>query len=169
MDFGKKNRRRGPCGPGMVLSKNSRGRLCVKAKPKKETRMELVEQARRLGLSITKKKNGLTVPADKTTLKRRITSAIRRSNLNLFGRAYKYKKGLTNKRLSPCPPGLKRSKYQKGRLCVKDLPKVTTLELRAQARRLGLSVHKKKKDGSPSKTFANKRTLKLRITNYLRN
>lgn len=168
MYFGaKKNKRMGPCGPGLVLSPSGRGRLCVKPKSKEPTRMQLVAQAKQLGLSVTKKKDGRSVAADKSTLKRRITRALRESGLaSSFG--YKYRKGMKNKRMGPCGPGLKRSKFQKGRACVTPKPpKVTTLDLQRQALGLGLSIYKKKKDGSDSASPANKRTLKLRISRAL--
>lgn len=173
MDFyfgAKKNKRMGPCGPGLELSPSGRGRLCVKTKPKGPTRMELVTQAKQLGLSVTKKKDGRRVAADKATLKRRITRALRESGLSSsFGRKYKYRKGMKNKRMGPCGPGLRRAKFQKGRACVTPKPpKVTTLDLQRQALGLGLSIYKKKKDGSDSASPANKRTLKLRISRALR-
>lgn len=163
MEFGKKrNRRRGPCAPGLVLSKSQRGRLCVKPKTKGPSLMELRAQATSLGLKLTKKKNGKTVLADKATLKRRITRTLGESGLtSSFG---KYRKGQRNKRKGPCGPGLKPSRYQKGRLCVRDLPRVTLDDLQRQALSMGLSIYKKKKDGSPGSTPANKRTLKLRIS-----
>lgn len=169
MQYGKKNKRMGPCGSGLVVSKNSRGRLCVKPKSKEPTRMQLVMRAKQLGLSVSKKKDGRKVAADKATLKRRITRALRESGAaSLFG--YKYRKGMRNKRMGPCGSGLVRSKFQKGRTCVRPKPpKVTTLDLQRQALQMGLSIYKKKKDGSESASPANKRTLKLRISRALRN
>lgn len=163
MEFGiKRNKRSGPCGPGLVLSKSQRGRLCVKPKTKGPSLKELRAQSKSLGLKVTKKKNGKTVLANKADLKRRITRTLNSSGLaSSFG---KYKKGQRNKRAAVCGPGLKRSKYQKGRLCVKDLPKVSLRDLQRQALSMRLSIYKKKKDGSPSSTLANKRTLKLRIS-----
>lgn len=172
MDFyfgAKKNKRMGPCGPGLVLSPSARGRLCVKEKPKGPTVPQLREQAQSLGLSVYKRgKDKKIVLADKTTLIKRINRALRESGLaSSFGRKYKYTKGMKNKRMGPCGPGLRRAKFQKGRACVKDLPKVTLLDLQRQALAMGLSIYKKKKDGSDSASPANKRTLKLRISRAL--